>query len=439
MDLMQTILQGIVVVASVLIGVRFGGIGLGICGGAGLMVLTTVFGLTPTKAPIDVILIILAVVTAASVMHSAGGIDSMVRIAEKIIRANPKRIVFVAPLVTWFFSFLGGTANICQALMPVIYEVSYAMKIRPERSMTVSAIAAQQSLVASPVAACTAALLGLLVADGSSITLGQIMMVTVPSTLGAVLIASTVMSFYGKDLDKDEEYLQRVRDGLVLPPKPIEHTPLPKTASLSAVIFVLGVVFAVVAGFIPEIRTPSSGKAIGMGTFLQITMLTAAFIMLLVCRPSVKKAVESPIMRAGVSAVIVIFGLAWMADTFISAHKAQWMEALGGYIQAFPFLFGVFLFFASSFLNSQAPTVRAVMPLALALGLPHATIVGLYPGVNGTSFFPTSGPVVSTIQFDQSGTCRIGKYVLNHSFMVPCVTATTSATVIALFLSGILL
>ena len=436
---MDVFLQAVVVIGAVIIGVRFGSIGLGICGGGGLMILNQVFGLRPTGAPVDVILIILAVVTAASTMQAAGGIDCMVRIAERIIRANPKRIVFIAPLVTWFFSFLAGTANIVQALMPVIYEVSYASKVRPERSMTVSAIAAQQSLVASPVAACTAALLGLLGSSGSSMTLGQIMMVTIPATLCAVIITSTVMSFYGKELDKDPEYLQRVKDGLVLPPKPIEHKELPKTAAWSAIIFVLGVVFAVVAGFFPEIRTPHTGKIIGMGTFLQMSMLAAAFLILVICRPQMKKALESSVLRAGVSAIIVIFGLAWMADTFISAHKAAWIASMGSYLQDYPLLFAVVCFFASSFLASQAATVRAIMPIGIALGLSPATVVGLYPSVNGTSFFPASGPVISTMQFDQSGTVVIGKYVLNHSFMVPMLTATTSATLIALALSKVLL
>ncbi len=435
---METLLQGAVVIIAVLVGVHFGGIGLGICGGAGLMILVEVFGLTPTSAPISVLLIILAVVTAASVMHSAGGIDWMVRVAEKIIRSNPKRIVFIAPLVTWFFSFLAGTANIVQALQPVIYEVSYSMKIRPERPMTTAAIAAQQSLVASPVAACTAALLGLISSKDPSITLGQIMMVTIPCTLVAVVVTSCVMSFYGKDLDKDPEYLQRVKDGLVLPPKPIEHKPLPRTAFLSAAIFVGGVIFSVIAGFYPELRTTRAGKPINMGTFLQITMFTSAFLMLIVCRPSVKKALESSIMRAGISAVIVIFGLAWMADTFISAHKAVWMASLGGYIGQYPLLFAIFLFFASTFLASQAATVRAVMPLGLALGLPPVSLIGLYPAVNGTSFLPTSGPVISTIMFDQSGTTGIGKYVINHSFLVPCVTATTTATIVGWSLVKIL-
>lgn len=363
----------------------------------------------------------------------------MVRIAERIIRANPKRIVFIAPLVTWFFSFLAGTANIVQALMPVIYEVSYSTKVRPERSMTVSAVAAQQSLVASPVAACTAALLGLLTSSGSTMTLGQIMMITVPATLCAVLITSAVMSFYGKELDDDPEYQERLKKGLVLPPTPIEHKELPRTAALSAIIFVLGVVFAVVAGFFPEIRTPSTGKPIGMGVFLQMSMLAAAFLILVICRPNVKKALESSVLRAGISAIIVIFGLAWMADTFISAHKAAWIAVMGQYLQSYPLLFGVICFFASSFLASQAATVRAIMPIGIALGLPPAVIIGLYPSVNGTSFFPASGPVISTMQFDQSGTVKIGQYVLNHSFMVPVLIATTSATLIGLGLSKILL
>lgn len=433
---MDVFLQALVVIGAVVLGVRFGNIGLGICGGGGLMVLNLVFGLKPTGAPVDVILIILAVVIAASTMQAAGGIDCMVRIAERIIRANPKRIVFIAPLVTWFFSFLAGTANIVQALMPVIYEVSYSSKVRPERSMTVSAVAAQQSLVASPVAACTAALLGLLTSSGSTM---QILMVTVPATLCAVLITSAVMSFYGKELDDDPEYQERLKKGLVLPPAPIEHKELPRTAAWSAVIFVLGVVFAVVAGFFPEIRTPSTGKPIGMGVFLQMSMLAAAFLILVICRPNMKKALESSVLRAGISAIIVIFGLAWMADTFISAHKAAWIASMGQYLQNYPLLFAIICFFASSFLASQAATVRAIMPIGIALGLSPATIVGLYPSVNGTSFFPASGPVISTMQFDQSGTIRIGQYVLNHSFMVPVLVATTSATLIGLGLSKILL
>lgn len=435
--IVDVFLQAVVVVGAVIIGVRFGSIGLGICGGGGLMILNQFFGLRPTGAPVDVILIILAVVIAAATMQAAGGIDFMVRIAERIIRANPKRIVFIAPLVTWFFSFLAGTANIVQALQPVIYEVSYSSRVRPERSMTVSAIAAQQSLVASPVAACTAALLGLLGSSGSNMTLGQIMMVTVPSTLMAVLITSCVMSFYGKELDDDPEYLQRLKDGLVLPPKPIEHKELPKTAAWSAIIFVLGVVFAVVAGFFPEMRTPSTGKPIALGVFLQMSMLAAAFLIMILCRPQMKKTLESSVLRAGISAIIVIFGLAWMADTFISAHKAAWIASMGQYLQNYPILFAVICFFASSFLASQAATVRAIMPIGIALGLTPATLIGVYPSVNGTSFFPASGPVISTMQFDQSGTIKIGNYVLNHSFMVPTLVATTSATLIAFVFSRI--
>ncbi len=280
---MATLIQVVIVLGAILIGVRYKGIGLGIWGGAGVLILALFCGVKPANVPINVILIILAVISCVSIMDAAGGIDYMVRIAEKIIRANPNRIVFVAPLVTWFFGFLAGTAHIMNSLMPVIYEVSHEVGIRPERPMTVSCVAAQQALVASPVAACTAALLGLLATNGSSINLGQILMVTIPATLCAVLAASCAMLRYGKDLKDDPEYQARVAAGLVPPVTPAaKKPPLKKGAVLSMWIFIAGVVVAVAGGFFPEIRTPGfSGKPMGMATFLELTMFTAAAVILL--------------------------------------------------------------------------------------------------------------------------------------------------------------
>lgn len=232
---MDVLLQAVIVFGAVMLGVRYKGIGLGIWGGAAVLVLALVCGLKPTSAPIDVILIILAVITAVSVMYAAGGLDYMVSIAEKIIRANPNRIVIVAPLVTWFFTFLGGTAHMVNSLLPVIYEVSMSVGIRPERSMTISTIASQTALVASPVAACTAALLGLFAANGAgNITLGHIMIVTVPATLISVVCGAFAMLRYGKDLKDDPEYQARLAAGLVPPVKPASaRTNLPKSAQIS--------------------------------------------------------------------------------------------------------------------------------------------------------------------------------------------------------------
>ena len=435
---MSVILQAIVVFGVIAIGARYAGIGLGIWGGIGLFILVTVFGLAPTTAPVDVLLIMIAVATAASVMDAAGGVDYMVRIAEKIIRANPNRIVYVAPLVTWFFAFLAGTANIAQSLMPVIYEVAHGVGIRPERAMTASGVAAQQALVASPVAACTAALIGLYTQNGYDFGLQTILMITIPATLIAVLAVSTVMLRYGKDLKDDPEYQARLKAGLVKAvTSQSERPPLPKKAGLSALLFVLCVAGVVVTGIFPELRTPNNGKPINMGVFLQIGMFVAAGLILVIC-PKLSNAMSSSIMRAGMTAVITVFGLSWMSDTFISAHKAVWVEEIGGLVQTMPWIFAFVIFFGSMLLNSQAATVRAVMPLGFALGMPAPTLLGLYPACNGTSFLPTSGVVVSTIAFDQSGTTHIGKYVINHSFLVPCVTATTTATVAAYLLTFVM-
>ena len=194
----------------------------------------------------------------------------------------------------------------------------------------------------------------------------------------------------------------------------------------------------VITGIFPEMRTTNSGKVINMGVFLQIGMFVAAGLILVTCRPKLANAMSSSIMRAGITAVITVFGLSWMSDTFISAHKAVWVEDIGGLLQTMPWLFAFVIFFGSMLLNSQAATVRAVLPLGFALGMPAPTLLGLYPACNGTSFLPTSGVVVSTIAFDQSGTTHIGKYVINHSFLVPCVTATTTATVAAYLLTFVM-
>lgn len=438
---MSVLLQVIIVLGAILIGVHYKGIGLGMWGGAGLLVLALFCGIKPTSAPINVMLIILAVITCVSMMDAAGGIDYMVRIAERIIRANPNRIVFVAPLITWFFGFLAGTAHIMNSLMPVIYEVSHEVGIRPERPMTVSCIAAQQALVASPVAACTAAILGLFAANGSNINLGQILMITVPATLLAVVITSCVMLHYGKDLKDDPEYQARVAAGLVPPVTPnTEKPPLPSGAKLSMWLFILGVCLAVAGGFVPAIRTPGfDGKPLGMATYLELVMFLTASMICLLCKAKTGDAMKSPIMRAGITAVICVFGLSWLGDSFINAHKAAWVADLGVFVKSYPWLMAVVLFFGSSLLNSQAVTVRTLLPLGFALGIPAPVLLGCYPGVNGTSFLPTSGVLIATIAYDQSGTTKIGKYVLNHSFMVPCVTATTSAVIIALLLQSVLL
>lgn len=314
--------------------------------------------------------------------------------------------------------------------------------IRPERSMTISTIASQTALVASPVAACTAALLGLFAANGAgNITLGHIMIVTVPATLISVVCGAFAMLRYGKDLKDDPEYQARLAAGLVPPVKPASaRTNLPKSAQISMWLFILGVAFAVTGGFIPAVRTPlGMAKPMSMSVFLQLCMFATSLLILLVCKPKLNDAMNSPVMKAGITAVICVFGLAWMGDTFIKAHSAEWVKDLGVYVQQAPWLLAFAFFFGSSLLNSQAATVRALYPLGFALGLPAPMILGMFPACLGTSFFPTSGVIVACINYDQSGTTRIGKYVLNHSFMLSVIVTTGISTVLGIVFAQLFL
>jgi anaerobic C4-dicarboxylate transporter DcuA len=424
------VLQFLVVLAAIWMGARSSGIGLGLWGAVGLLVLVAGFGINPTSPPIDVMLIILAVIMAASVMEAAGGIDFLVRIAERIIRANPKYVTIVAPLTTWTFTFVAGTGHIVYPLLPVIYETAHRSGIRPERPMAVATIASQQAITASPVAAATAAMIGLFAEKGmTQWGLPQILMVCVPATLTGVIVAAIVSMFLGKDLKDDPEYQARLASGQIPAPQgDTSRTPLKPGARLSAFIFLSGVALVVLFGFFPELRKlPGAKSPLAMPIVIEILMMSVAAIMLLLTKVPVDEVPKTATLRAGVVAVIGIFGLAWLGDSFIAAHKDVIVPAIGDWAKVAPWTFAFGLFLASVLLYSQAATTRALMPLGIALGIPPQFLIAMFPSVNGYFFIPTYGSLIAAINFDLSGTTKIGKYVLNHSFMVPGLVATSVA------------
>jgi len=428
-------LQFAVVLAAIWMGARYSGVGLGLWGAVGLLVLVVAFGVKPTSPPVDVMLIILAVIMAASVMDAAGGIDFLVRVAERIIRANPKYVTIVAPLITWSFSFVAGTGHIVYPLLPVIYETAHQSGIRPERPMAVATIASQQAITASPVAAATAAMIGLFAEKGiTQFGLPQILMICVPATLTGVLVAALVSMFIGKDLKDDPEYQTRLAAGQIPAPKAIaERAPLAPAAKQSAYLFLAGVALVVLFGFFPALRTlPGAKGPLDMPIVIEIVMMSVAAIMLAVTKINVDEVPKTATLRAGVVAVIGIFGLAWLGDSFIAAHKDVIVPAIGKWAQAAPWTFAFGLFFASVLLYSQAATTRALMPLGIALGIPPQFLIAMFPSVNGYFFIPTYGSLIAAINFDLSGTTKIGKYVLNHSFMIPGLVATSVAVVTGL-------
>jgi anaerobic C4-dicarboxylate transporter DcuA len=431
-------LQFVVVLAAIWMGARSSGVGLGLWGAVGLLILVVGFGVNPTSPPIDVMLIILAVIMAASVMDAAGGIDYLVRIAEAVIRANPKYVTIVAPLTTWSFSFVAGTGHIVYPLLPVIYETAHQSGIRPERPMAVATIASQQAITASPVAAATAAMIGLFSEKGlTQWGLPQILMVCVPATLCGVLAAAIVSMFVGKDLKDDPEYQARLQSGAIPKPKTAaERPPLKLGAKLSAFVFLVGVALVVLFGFFPALRQlPGAKGPLGMPIVIEIVMLSVAAVMLVITKVPVDEVPKTATLRAGVVAVIGIFGLAWLGDSFIAANQDVIVPAISAMSEAAPWTFALGLFGASVLLYSQAATTRALMPLGLALGIPPQFLIAMFPSVNGYFFIPTYGSLIAAINFDLSGTTKIGKYVLNHSFMMPGLVATFVAVLTGLLIA----
>ena len=427
------LLQLLFVLVAIIIGARLGGIGLGVMGGVGLAVLTFVFGLQPTAPPIDVMLMIAAVISAASCMQAAGGLDYMVKIAERMLRKNPSQVTILAPLVTYFFTFLAGTGHVAYSVLPVIAEVATETKIRPERPLGIAVIASQQGITASPISAATVALLGLLA--GYDITLFDILKICVPATLIGVLVGAFFSKKVGKELVDDPEYQRRLQAGMLndkhLELKSVENK---FKAQLSVGLFLAATFLIVLFGSIPSLRPTFGETTLGMPALIEILMLTAAALILIFTKTDGIKATQGSIFPAGMQAVIAIFGIAWMGDTFINGNIGQLTASIEGIVTEMPWLFGVALFVMSILLYSQAATVRAIVPLGIALGMSPMMLIALFPAVNGYFFIPNYPTVVAAINFDRTGTTGIGKYILNHSFMMPGLVATVVSLAVGLLL-----
>lgn len=424
----------LIVLLAIFVGARVGGIGLGIFGMMGLGVLVFGFGLTPGNPPIDVMLIIVAVITAAATLQAAGGLDYLVKVAEKILRKNPAIITFLAPVVCYFFTLFSGTGHIAYSLLPIISEIATDSKVRPERPLSISVIASQQAITASPISAATAALLSAELLGDKGVTLGNILMVCIPATLVGVIVGAIAVSFMGVPLEKDPEYLRRLREGVLGAEGKAEEAVSPqaaKRAKTSVIIFLIGVLSIVLFGSIDSLRPTFTvnGQLIklGMTQVIEIVMMSTAGLMLIFAKADINKAVKGSVFIAGMQAVIAIFGIAWMGDTFFAGNIEFFKTHIEQIVTQYPFLFSVALFVMSVLLFSQAATVRTLYPLGIALGIHPMAMVAMFPAVNGYFFIPNYPTVVAAINFDRTGTTRIGKYVLNHSFQLPGFVATIVA------------
>ena len=407
-----------IVLAMIFIGARVGSIGLGMYGMVGVFLLVFVFGLEPGNIPIDVMLIIVAVITASAALQAAGGLDYMVELAARFLRRHPSHITFYAPLTTWLFCILAGTAHTCYALLPIISEISLKAKIRPERPLSVATIAASLGITGSPVSAATAAILSQSLLGAHGVGMAQILMVTIPSSLVAILVASFVQNFVGKPLEKDPEYQRRLQAGLLDEETAAEKKEINPRAKWAVLVFLLGVVLVVLFGSFPSLRPSFNDAPVSMNSTIEMIMMSIAALILLVGKADVRKAVQGNVFSAGMVAMVSIFGVAWMGSTFFEGNKDLILGAVGGLFTQWPILFAIPLFLMSIMLFSQAATVKTLYPVGLAMGIPPLVLLALFPAVNGYFFLPNYPTEVAAIGFDRTGTTKIGKYVVNHSFQL---------------------
>ena len=421
------ILQLFIVLALIFIGARVGGIGLGIYGMVGVFILVFIFGLKPGNPPIDVMLIIVSVITAAASLQAAGGLDYLVGLAAKFLRKHPEHITYYGPLVTWLFCLVAGTAHTSYSLLPIISEIATNSKIRPERPLSVAAIAASLGITGSPVSAATAAIISADLLGGRGIELKDILIICVPASLIAILVASFVQNRIGKELVDDPEYRRRVKEGIINPEQDaknmeqMEEHPNPR-AKYSVIAFLVAVVMIVIFGSVPSLR-PSfmvDGETVRMGMpeTIEVVMMAMSTVILLVGKAKVQDAVKGSVFGAGMNAMVGIFGIAWMGDTFFNGNLSFFKEHIAGIVAQYPFLFAVALFFMSIMLFSQAATVRTLYPLGIGLGIAPLALVAMFPAVNGYFFIPNYPTEVAAINFDRTGTTRIGRFVINHSFQL---------------------
>nr|BFF11828.1 anaerobic C4-dicarboxylate transporter [Microbacterium flavescens] len=470
MEILVVILQACVVLGAIVMGVRTGGIGLGLWGVVGTAILVFIFRLPPGSPPVDAFFIIIAVITASSAMQAAGGIDYLVAIASKIIQRNPRRLTFVAPLVAFVFTVLSGTSNIFFALIPVIYETSYRNGQRPERALAASTVTSGLGITASPVSAAMAAYLILM--EGTGYGSPQILLVTIPAAIVACIATSFVQQRLGKDLLDDPEFLKRVKNGTVEVPAalqaqyeakygggasvsagtptpgadeagtatssvqpsrtaakavPIEH-PVPEGGKTAAWIFMAGTFLVVILGLFPGLRPAfpdAEGELvpIGMSIVIEMVMFSAALVIILVRKVKPSLVVEQPLLRAGFVAAVALFGIAWMADTFISANEETIIEPLGALIEAQPLWLAVALFIVCGLTTSQSATTNTLIPIALVAGLAPGIITAMWPSLIGVWLFPANGSQIASVETDMTGSTKLTQVPVWHSFTIPMLVS----------------
>jgi len=441
------IIQLLIVLAALYVGSRYGSLALGAISGIGLAILVLGFGMKPGNPPTDVIYIIIAAVTCAGIMQAAGGMDWLIQIAERLLRKHPEHITFLAPLCTFFLTVLVGTGHVVYTLMPIICDISLKKGIRPERPCGVASVASQVGITCSPIAAAVASFVIISNSNGFDINNLQVIAVTIPACLCGLMAAALCSYKRGKDLDKDPVFQERKAN-----PKMYKYMygetasvldkEVTKSAKISVYIFLGALLVITLYSLFQiigcDIRPTVNGKPIGMNIIIQIVMITAAALMIIIAKANPRQAIIGNVWQSGMVAVIAIYGIAWLADTYFGNYLPQMQDSLEGIVSKYPWAISLVFFAVSVLVNSQGAVVVAMLPLAYSLGIPGPVLLGVLPSVYGYFFIPNYPSDIATVTFDRSGTTRIGKYLLNHSFMMPGLVSVITSTIVATLITKLI-
>ncbi|MBQ3726747.1 MAG: anaerobic C4-dicarboxylate transporter [Selenomonadaceae bacterium] len=446
---MEMLLGFLVLLACLLVGVRHGGIGLAVISGIGLVIFTFVFGYKPGTPPIDVMLTILAVVTCAGFLQTSGGLTVMLKYAEQFLRNNPKHVTILAPLTTWFLTVLCGTGHVVYTMFPIIYDIAIKQNIRPERPMAVASVASQMGICASPVSVAIVSIVGFMATAGHNYSVLQLLAVAMPATGLGVLFAALWSYKRGKDLDKDERFQEFIKDPenkayVYGDSESLMGKELPKSYYHAMYIFFLGIIVIAVLGNFSDLlphfpNAKGDMKPISMTAVIQMVMLLVAAAILFACKVKAKDVGNSQVFKSGIVALVSVYGVAWMANTFFSAHMAFLRDFLGNAVATYPWAFAIIAFLTSKLVNSQAAAIAIVFPMALSVGMDPVIIMSFISACYGYFFLPTYPSDLACIGFDRSGTTRIGKYILNHSFMIPGLIGVISGCCVGFVMAHIVL
>ncbi|ABS46614.1 transporter, anaerobic C4-dicarboxylate uptake family protein [Yersinia pseudotuberculosis] len=424
-------LQFIIIILCLLLGTRYGGMGLGLISGIGLFILTFIFGLEPGKPPVDVMLTILAVIGCASVLQTAGGLNVMMQFAERLLRRHPQHITLLAPFTTWSLTFLCGTGHVVYTMFPIISDIAIKKGIRPERPMAVASVASQMAITASPVSVAVVSLVSIIGANhgiGHAYSILEILAISVPASLVGVLIAALWSLRRGKDLDKDPDFQKKIKDPeqrayIYGSTDTLLNQVFPKQAYWSTWIFFAAIVVVVLLGAFADLRPAFEVKgklqSLSMNLVIQMMMLIAGAVILIGCKVKPSDISNGAVFKAGMVAIFSVFGVAWMSDTFFQAHMGELRLVLEDVVKGHPWTYAIVLFLVSKLVNSQAAALAAIAPMGLQLGVEPKMLIAFFPAAYGYFVLPTYPSDLACIGFDRSGTTKIGRFIINHSFIIP--------------------